>query len=110
MVVRFASLVVLVDVMACSDSPTDPPSGGDYTIGGTLLGLEGKGLVLSNGGSDAITPDIGPFTFPTALSTGETYDVTVETQPSNPPQTCTVQNGSGTVGTANVTDVAVTCN
>ena len=35
------------------------------------------------------------------------YDVTVQTNPSG--QTCTVANGSGTVASANVTNVSVTC-
>jgi uncharacterized repeat protein (TIGR03803 family) len=33
----------------------------------------------------------------------------VETQPTLPTQTCSVTNGSGTIGTANVSGVAVTC-
>jgi hypothetical protein len=35
--------------------------------------------------------------------------VTVSTQPSAPTLTCTVANGAGTIATANVTDIAVTC-
>lgn len=105
---RYGALVVLGGILACSDSVTDPPSG-SYTIGGTVMGLEGDGLVLTNGGADAITPGIGSFTFPTALASGETYDVIVQTQPTNPSQVCTVQNGSGTVANSSVTGVAVTC-
>ena len=105
---RYGALVVLGGILACSDSSTDPPSG-SYTIGGTVMGLEGNGLVLTNDGSDPITPSIGPFTFPTKMATGETYDVVVQTQPANPAQVCTVQNGSGTVADSSVTGVAVTC-
>jgi hypothetical protein len=105
---RYGALVVLGAIVACSDSPTDPPSGA-YTIGGTVLGLEGNGLVLTNDGADPIAPGIGSFTFPTALATGESYDVTVQTQPTSPSQVCTVQNGSGTVADSSVTAVAVTC-
>lgn len=35
--------------------------------------------------------------------------VTIKTQPSNPVQSCGVENGSGTISGANVTDVSVIC-
>ncbi len=35
--------------------------------------------------------------------------MTVKTQPTNPSQTCAVANGTGTVTSANVASVAVTC-
>ena len=43
------------------------------------------------------------------MASGATYAVTVFTQPSTPTQTCTVSNGSGTIGAANVTNVSVAC-
>ena len=49
------------------------------------------------------------FAFPTQLSSGAAYSVTVAMQPSSPAQTCVVSGGSGTVAAANVTDVAVAC-
>lgn len=78
-----------------------------YTIGGSVSGLTGTGLVLQDNGGDnlSVTAD-GAFTFATALDSGATYNVTVATQPSG--QTCTVANGTGTA-TANVTNVAVSC-
>jgi hypothetical protein len=86
---------------------TPPPT---YTIGGTVSGVAGAGLVLQQNGGDnlAIAAD-GTFTFATPLGNGVPYAVTVLTQPNNPPQTCIVTNGSGTVAAANVTDVEVTC-
>ena len=80
-----------------------------YTVGGTISGLSGSGLVLALNGATLPVTANGPFTFPGALASGSTYTVTVGTQPSNPTQTCTVTNGGGTVGAANVTNVAVTC-
>src|SRR6516164_6565354 len=78
-----------------------------FTIGGTVTGLTGTGLVLQDNGSDSLTiSGNGPFTFNTAVSGA--YSVTVSTQPSSPAQTCTVTNGSGTA-TANVNNVQVTC-
>jgi subtilisin family serine protease len=79
-----------------------------YTVGGTVGGLTGTGLKLKlNGGSDLSISANGAFTFPGGLTTGTAYAVTVGTQPSG--QTCTVANGSGTIGSANVTNVTVTC-
>lgn len=79
-----------------------------YTIGGTLSGLTSGSVVLNNNGGDAKTLSaIGAFTFTTPVASGGTYSVTVATQPSG--QTCNVSNGSGTVASANVTNVSVTC-
>jgi len=78
------------------------------TIGGTVSGLTGTGLVLQlNGGGNLGVSASGPFTFPARLGNGTPYSVTVFAQPSG--QTCTVANGSGTLGSANVTTVSVTC-
>jgi hypothetical protein len=88
-----------------------------YTIGGTVSGLTGSGPVLqdsftntslnySGTDSDSVTGN-GTFTFPTALATGSNYNVTVMTQPAE--QTCSVTNGSGTVGTSNIANITVTC-
>jgi hypothetical protein len=79
-----------------------------FTIGGTVSGLTGTGLVLGNNGGDAFAiASNGAFTFPTPLPSGTTYAVTVLTNPSG--ELCTVQNGSGTVAASNVTNVTVTC-
>jgi hypothetical protein len=82
---------------------------GPYTIGGTVSGLTGSGLVLvDNGENNLSIGGNGSFQFPAAIASGGTYDVTVLTDPSSPAQTCTVTNGSGTVSAA-VTNVQVTC-
>jgi hypothetical protein len=78
-----------------------------FTVGGTITGLA-SGMVLQNNGGDNLTLNAnGSFTFPTPVAAGSTYNVTVLTQPIG--ATCTVTNGSGTIGGANVTNVAVTC-
>jgi 6-phosphogluconolactonase (cycloisomerase 2 family) len=88
---------------------TTPPPTSSYTVGGTVTGLTGSGLVLAiNGGSNlSVAAKATSFTFPTALASGTAYAVTVMTQPSG--ETCTVTNGSGTVGSANVSNVSITC-
>ncbi len=76
------------------------------TIGGTVTGLSGT-LVLEDNGADTLTlTNNGPFTFPTALTSGAQYAVTVAAPPTT--QICSISNGSGTA-TANVTNVAVSC-
>jgi hypothetical protein len=81
------------------------------TVGGTVSGLTGTGLVLLDNGGDPLTvtgTGMVNFTFATPLSTGVQYAVTVGTQPSNPAQTCTVSNGSGTANSS-VNTVQVLC-
>ena len=82
-----------------------------YTIGGTISGLSGQNLVLADGSGESVTAIVGfdSFTFPTAVSSGTTYSVTVAAQPSSPTQNCVVVNGSGVVNTVNVTTVDVVC-
>ena len=82
-----------------------------YTIGGTISGLSGQNLVLADGSGESVTVIAGfdSFTFPTSVSSGTTYSVTVAAQPSSPTQNCVVVNGSGVVNTVNVTTVDVVC-
>ena len=71
---------------------------GKYTVGGTLTGLLGQGLVLEdNSGNSLSLASNGAFVFSGSVGNSAAYSVTVATQPSNPAQTCTVHNGSGTI-------------
>jgi len=81
-----------------------------YTLSGTVSGLSGTGLVLqsSNGDSQTISAN-GPFSFATRLSDGASYAVSIATQPSAPSQICKVTNGSGTISTADFSNVTVSC-
>ncbi len=89
--------------VACAASGTP----GNYTIGGQVTGLVGSGLVLQDNGADNLAIGAnGAFTF--AATVTSAYNVTIKTQPSNPTQTCTVTNGTGTAA-GNVTDVQVAC-
>jgi hypothetical protein len=79
-----------------------------FSVGGSVAGLTTAGLVLANGNDTAsIGAGATSFAFPTALASGATYAVTVQTQPAN--ATCVVSGASGTVASAAVTGVAVTC-
>lgn len=81
-----------------------------YTVGGTVSGLAGGGLVLQiNGGDDLPVPTDGNFAFPGFIADGGAYSVTVRTAPSLPSQSCNVSHGTGTVAGAVVSDVAIAC-
>ena len=82
-------------------------------ISGLTEGIPG-GLVLQDNGADDVTifnPGGGVVAFYNAFATpllsGATYRVTVKTQPTG--ETCSVSNGSGTVGASIVNDIVVTC-
>src|SRR5262249_4448027 len=83
--------------------------GNTFTIGGTVSGLVGSGLVLQDNGGDNLNVFGNgqvSFTFGAALSSGAAYAVSILTQPTNPSQTCAVANGAGNA-TGNVTTVQV---
>jgi hypothetical protein len=78
-----------------------------FTVGGNVSGLTGSVILQNNGGNNLVRTTNGAFVFSAALTTGSAYAVTVSSQPAG--QTCTVTNGSGTIASANVTNVIVTC-
>ncbi len=80
-----------------------------YTIGGTLSGLKsGASVTLLDNSTNALKLTAnGTFTFTTPVASGKSYKVTVSVQPSG--EYFTVTGGTGTVGTANVTTVVVSC-
>jgi hypothetical protein len=98
-------LAVVLAGLACG--PDDKPT---YTVGGTLSGFTGRGLVLAIGGQKLrIDPGATRFAFAKGLPDGTAYEVRVAAQPFLPAETCTVANGAGTVAGAPVDDVTVTC-
>lgn len=80
-------------------------------IGGTLSGLSGSGLVLHlDAGSiteDRAIGDDGLYAFAASVAPGASYNVSIGTQPVG--QSCTLANASGTMGNADIDNVAVTC-
>src|SRR5262249_37008483 len=98
-----SAVLTIVDDDFADQEPT-------YTVGGTVTGLEGTGLVLREGSTGAETmPGNGSFAFGYAFASGASYDVRVATQPANPAQICTIANASGTIATADVTELTVSC-
>jgi DNA-binding beta-propeller fold protein YncE len=87
-----------------------PPPGATYPVSGTVAGLQGSGLVLqNNAGDDLPVAADGVVRFAVPVAGGARYAVTVKAQPTDPAQTCTVNNGSGTVMDVAIADVAVVC-
>ncbi|HXL62600.1 MAG TPA: beta-propeller fold lactonase family protein, partial [Mycobacterium sp.] len=81
-----------------------------YTVGGTVMGLSGTGLVLSNNAGDHLPIAAnGAFTFTTRFASATPYAVSIGDAPTNPAQSCRVSNGSGMITTANITTVAIHC-
>jgi hypothetical protein len=75
-----------------------------YTVSGSLAGATGNVTLKLNGAND-MTQGNGGFSFPNQLGIGNTFNVQVVDAADR----CTVANGAGTIGAANVTNVTVTC-
>ena len=81
-----------------------------FSVGGSVSGLAGGGLTLLDNNGDAKTiSGNGTFAFATPLASGASYSVTIAAQPTTPWQTCSVSQGSGTIGSSDITNVAVAC-
>jgi uncharacterized delta-60 repeat protein len=86
-----------------------PPPPASFTVGGTVTGLEGTGLTLRDQQFLTLTPGNGPFTLSLPVQSGSPYEVIITAQPINPVQACTIENGSGIMGNASVTNIEVRC-
>jgi hypothetical protein len=84
-------------------------SASSYTVGGSVTGLTtGASVTLQTSGSSSVSVGAnGAFAFTSGFLQGASYSVTVQTQPVN--GTCEVANGAGTVTTANVASISVSC-
>jgi len=88
-----------------------PPPPVPHTVGGSVSGLPGSGLVLQlNGANDLPVGANGKFSFPKALARGNAYTVSVKASPSIPvKQTCRVDQGNGNMANTNINNIVVTC-
>lgn len=77
------------------------------TVSATINGLVGSVGLRNNGLNPTVRNANGAFTFSIPVGQGRPYAVTISTQPAT--QTCSVVNGSGTAGTANISNVVVNC-
>jgi len=104
---------------ACGDGDSDAPDTGSsspapappitHHIGGSTSGLaSGNSVTLDAGSGNALVISAnGTFVFSAALAEGTTYSIAITQQAQG--QQCTLNNGSGVVGTGDVTDIGLAC-
>jgi len=104
-----AITALLLSLTACGGSGKSAFSSNNltYTVGGNITGLNGVLNIQNNGGNPISVDKNGAFTFTRPLAKGTAYNVTILSKPLR--QTCAVSNGAGTIKSANVTNVQVTC-
>ncbi len=100
------SFLGMLYLPACGGGGGRPPA--TYTISGKMAGLTAGGLVLANG-SDTVSPapNATSFSFSMRLTSGTAYDVVIKSQPTG--LTCQIRDGSGTVGSADITSISISC-
>ncbi len=104
LMVALMAFAVILGLVSCGGSSGDGVP--RYSIGGTVTGLQNTLTLRNNADVLALNRD-GLFSFGNRLSSGEGYNVTIQTQPNN--QNCTVNNGDGTVANVNVTNIEIAC-
>ncbi|HLD45750.1 MAG TPA: DUF1554 domain-containing protein, partial [bacterium] len=99
----------LTETFVTEASPAEPEPAPDatYTVGGTMTGVLNPAVLQNNDGDDLTVEEDGAFVFATQLEDGASYSVTVATPPGE--MNCTIENGTGTIAGANVTNVVITC-
>lgn len=82
-----------------------------YKVSAEVSGLLGTGgLVLqNNAGDDLAVMGSGIFTFSMPVASGAAYAITVKTSPTGPVQQCSVFNGVGIIGGADVQSARIHC-
>jgi hypothetical protein len=102
------SALASIAVIGCQGRSSTSSTSVLYTVGGSVSGLTGAGLVLLDNGSGnlSVSANATSFTFPNLLPSGSLYNVTVLTQPAG--ESCAVSDGSGTAS-SQVTGVSIAC-
>ncbi len=103
-----AAATLLLALASCGGGKGPSPQ---YTVGGNVINLAGSNGGLELGYSFGARFPVeanGKFALPMPLSSGDAYSVTIAQQPTNPAQTCGVENGTG-VATADVNNIVVDC-
>ena len=93
-----------------TNAPSSTPSASiTYSVGGNISGIPiNESVVINNNNTDALTvTSDGPFTFANTLNNNASYSVAVSSSPPN--YTCLVSNGTGTVNSANVSNISINC-
>lgn len=95
-------------------APNPPPSASApvvyYKVGGTVVGLRGRGLKLQLGAGEVLDIEAdGAFSFPTPIGNLLSYQVGVISQPAQLTQVCTAANATGVISGADITNIAISC-
>lgn len=79
-----------------------------HSIGGAVSGLiPGTSVTLTNNQESVTVSEDGNFTFPTKLSSGQSYSISFVTNGAG--LICSIANAQGVVQSNNITNVSVTC-
>jgi uncharacterized repeat protein (TIGR03803 family) len=102
------SLAAVLLTSACGGGSSGSGAPATHSVGGSVTGLTASGLELKNG-SSTVTLDAGAtsFMFSQALATGTNYSLSVASSPAA--TSCSIQNGSGTIGNQDVKNIVVSC-
>ncbi|HMV43912.1 MAG TPA: hypothetical protein PLS71_21860 [Leptospiraceae bacterium] len=81
-----------------------------YSISGNISGLTSEGLVIvNNTESLTVSANAQLFQFSQKLKKGDLYKVEIKSYPSSPPQSCLLVNASGTVQSADISNIEINC-
>lgn len=95
--------------LACLLAACGGGGASSHTVGGTVTGLpDGAQVTLANSTGSTLTLSAnGTFAFPARLASGSSYSVSVQSH--TPAVRCVVAQGSGTIASADVGSVSVSC-
>ena len=113
----YATPVFLLTLTACGGGGGGGGSTPEFfSLSGYTENLTSDGLILVNSGTSeelgvsGVIGGMATFNFTSSVAAGESYNITVKTNPSSPPQRCAVTaNASSAVMATDVTDVVVSC-
>ncbi len=103
-------LAIGLILAGCGGSEGEKPApepAKQYAVQLSVTNLQGSLALQLNGQSSLTVSKDGTYSFDKQLTSGTSYAVTVTTQPGY--QQCTVSAGTGTIQSANVTNVSVAC-
>jgi len=80
----------------------------DFAIGGGVSGLTGVLTLQNNGGDRTAIGSNSAYTLSTRMVDGELYNVTVSQNPAG--QVCSIENASGLIAGADISNVNILCN
>lgn len=114
LIVRTCAVLLISFLSACggggSSSPSPAPTSTTYTLSGSVSNLTSSGLTLSNAVDTLkVPPNATTIVFPTQLSGGASYNVSIVSQPLGFTDFCALTNASGTFASTNISNVTVTC-